>query len=303
MMNRYLVFVCAVLLSGLTISATGFAQTGDWLRFTLEPSRNAGSLHVSFRNKRDNFRGSRHGGSEWSTDFAANQLLGLDPAGFRSAGDRPLHFSIDREAGHLDCAGEGGGSRATGNCSFTADPTFLRTLAARGVGTPDQEQAFELMAVDAHAALLNALAQARYQTPTVEHFVELTAVGVTPAYIDALAAQGYRPTSLDDLVQFRALDITPEYISSFQHAGYGHLKADELVQLRALDITPDYIASFARAGYANLPVDQLVELKALDVTPAYVQSVISSGLAARPTVDQLVQFKTLDVEPGRHRRN
>jgi hypothetical protein len=302
-MNRFLAFASAVLLTALTVSATGLAQTGDWLRFTLEPSRSGGALHASFRDSSASFRHARGDGAQWSIDVPADQLLGLEAAEFRSAGSRPLHFSISHEAGRLDCAGQGGNSRASGNCSFASDPAFLRALAIRGVGTPDREQQFELMAVDAHTALLTALAQAHYQVPTVEHFLELTAVGVTPAYIDALARQGFRPGSLDELVQFRALDITPQFIASFQRAGYRDLKADELVQLRALDITPDYIASFARVGYANLPVDQLVQLKALDVTPDYIQSVIASGLVSRPTVDKLVELKALSGDRRNNRRN
>ena len=43
-----------------------------------------------------------------------------------------------REAGRLDCAGNGGIARASGDCGFTPDAGFMQLLASRGIGQPDR---------------------------------------------------------------------------------------------------------------------------------------------------------------------
>lgn len=284
-MNRCLAMIFAVLCASLSVASACTAAPSDWIYFTLEPGRLEGDIRASFREEERD-----RGNNNWSTSFAPAQLTGLDVAGFRAAGTRPLRFALVREAGRLDCSGQGGNSAAAGNCSFTADPGFAALLESRGIGRPTRKQSFGLVALDVRRRLIDAIAAARYPTPEIDDLMALTAVGVTPGYISELARLGYRPASIDSLVQFRALNITPDYVGAFARAGYGNLDPDDLVQLKALDVTPDYVAGFERLGYRNLPVDTLVQLKALDITPEFVRSV-ESRPGEVPPVGELVQRK------------
>jgi hypothetical protein len=285
-MNRLFAFLCAVFLSSLSIASACVAQPSDWIRFTLEPARD-GKLRAEFRNA-DGDR--RRDDNNWSTSFHPPQLLGLEVSTFRSAGTHPLHFAVSREAGRLDCSGQGGSAHAAGNCRFTPDPRFMQLLASRGIARPTHEEAFGLMAIDARREVVEALAASRYPTPTVGDLMALTALGVDGSYIRDLAQAGYRPTTIDTVVQFKALNITPEFIRGFVRRGYGNVAADELVQLRALDISADYIAGFERLGYRNLPVNKLVELKALGITPEFVVA-MQSEVRGQPSVGNLVERK------------
>src|ERR1041384_1549159 len=112
-MNRYLAFLLALVFASLTVSSACVAQPSDWVHFSLEPERGSDKIHVNFR---DNSR-DRHE-NNWSSGFKPSELIGLDVAGFRTADAHPLHFAIVREAGRLDCAGNGGNGRATGDCRF-----------------------------------------------------------------------------------------------------------------------------------------------------------------------------------------
>jgi len=284
-MDRCLALLGALLLSLITVASACTAAPAEWIHFTLEPDRVSDRLHVSFRSDDH----PRHDNS-WSTSFRPSDLVGLDAAGFRGSGNRPLRFAVIREAGRLDCSGQGGGSYGAGYCSFDADPRFTQLLESRGIGRPTQEQSFGLMAVDARRDVIDALAGARYPTPSIDNLMALSALGVNGAYIGGMARAGYRPQTLDSLIQFKALNITPEWIGVFVRMGYGGLPADELVQLKALGITPDFIAGFDRIGYGRLSVDQLVQLKALGITPDFVRRVaaVDDGL---PPVDKLVQLK------------
>lgn len=285
-MNRFFALLLALLLTSISVASACSAASSDWVHFTLEPARRGGgAIEASFRD--DDRPGHRN---NWSTAFPPSQLVGLDVSGFRSVGTRPLRFAVVREAGRLDCSGQGGNSYAAGNCSFTPDPGFAQLLASRGIGRPSREQAFAMMAVNVRRQLIDTIAAARYPTPTFDELLAMTAVGVTGDYINGLARVGYRPTSIDSLVQFRALNITPEYIGGFVRIGYSRMDPDDLVQLKALNVTPEYVAAFERLGYRNLPVDKLVQLKALNITPEFVQA---SGVrpGTSPDVDELVERK------------
>ena len=287
-MNRCLAFVFALFFASLSVASACTAQAPDWVHFTLQPQRGSSEIRATF--DKDS---RRRGDNRWSTNFAAPQLVGLDVAGFRAAGTRPLRFAIVREAGRLDCSGHGGDAYAAGNCSFTASSTFAQLLDSRGIGRPTSEQAFTLMAVDARRDVIDAVAAANYPTPKIDDLIALSALEVDGNYIRGLAQAGYRPLSIHRLVEFKALGITPEYIGSFARMGYVNMDPEDLVQLKALDITPAYIAGFERVGYRNLSVDKLVQLKALDVTPEFVRA-MHPDANGKPSIDDVVQTKVFD---------
>ncbi|HEX3422007.1 MAG TPA: hypothetical protein VHS33_01200 [Sphingomicrobium sp.] len=285
-MNRFFALLGALLLAFISVSSACTAAPVGLLHFTLEPDHGNDGIKASFRNEnRPNHD------NNWSTGFRPSELVGLDLAGFRGAGSRPLRFSVIREAGRLDCSGHGGESYAAGDCNFTRDPAFAQLLRDRGIGNPTDEQALGLMAVNARRDIIDGVAAARYPTPTINDLMGLSALGVDGSYIRNMAAAGYRPGTIDALIQFKALNITPAWIGGFARIGYASLPADELVQLKALDITPEFIAGFDRLGYGHLKVDELVQLKALNITPDFVQRVAAAD-SSLPPVNKLVELKT-----------
>jgi len=286
-MNRAFALIGALLLATITVSSACMAAVDDGLRFTLESERNGdgGKIHANFSEHR---RGND--GNDWSSGFTPSELIGLDISGFRSSGTRPLRFALIREAGRLDCAGNGGASYATGDCRFTADPAFTQLLVSRGIARPSPEQGLGLMALNVRRDLINAIGSARYPAPTINELMSLTAVGVDGRYISDLAHVGYRPRSIQSLVEFKALGVTPAWIGGFLRIGRSDFQQDGLVQLKAMDITPEYVAGFDRVGYRNLSVETLVQLKAMDITPEFVRSSVGRR-STMPPVQELVQLK------------
>lgn len=283
-MNRPLAFVFALLAAFLTVSSACLARPADLIRFQLEPERgNPGRIHANFRRDQN---GRDH--NNWSTPLMPSDLIGFEMSSFRGAGPGPVHFAVVRDAGRLDCTGNGSGGYASGNCRFAMDPSFAELLVRRGIGRPTLEQAFSLMAVDTRRELIEALAAAHYPTPTIDNLLALSALGVDQRYVAELARTRYRPESLQKLVEFKALGITPDWIAGFVRIGYAN--GPGLVQLRAMNITPDFIAGYQSIGYRGLPVETLVQLKALDITPSFVRSVASAD-RSMPTVSELVQMK------------
>jgi hypothetical protein len=284
-MNRTILALAGAL---ITVPSACIAQPANDIHFMLERERgNPAKIHASFR---DETRDRDH--NSWSTGFAPSDLFGLELASFHAAGARPLRFAVVREAGRLDCAGNGGNDYAAGYCRFTADPTFTQLLVSRGIGRPTRDQAFGLTAVNARRETIDALGAARYPTPSIDDLMALAALGADGRYIMDMGRAGYRPASIHSLIEFKAMGITPQWISGFARVGYANVPGDGLVQMRALGVTPEYIAAFQRLGYRNLPVSKLVEMKALDITPEFVRSTVGPQ-AAIPPVNELVQMKVL----------
>ena len=291
-MNRFFALLLALLLTSISVASACTAAPTEWVQFKLEPAhQGGGAIKANFRDQ--NRANDEH---DWSTAFAPSELVGLDLSGFRAVGARPLRFAIVREAGRLDCAGQGGSSHATGNCSLTVDPGFAGLLESRGIGRLTRDEAWALMALNVRRSLIDAVAAARYPTPTIDQLIEMTAVGVDGNYISGLAQTGYRPQSLHSLVEFRAVGVTPEWIAGFARVGYANLPVDELVHLKALNISPEFVAGFRRLGYADIRAEDLVQLKALNVTPEYVGGFERLGYR-HLSVDKLVQLKALNITP------
>jgi hypothetical protein len=219
-MTKMLAFVAALLMTGVTVSSACVASSLQPLHFTIEPSRYADRVQVSFK------RADQRHTNSWSSSFRMAEIRGLDVAALRAPGSRPVRFTIVREPGRVDCVGNGGDSMAIGTCSLTPDSAFNDFLASRGIARPTEEQTFGLIAVDAKRQLVTALRTSNYPAPTVNKLMELSAVGVTPGYIGELARLGYRPASLQSLVEFGALKITPQFIGSFAQAGYSNLQPE-----------------------------------------------------------------------------
>jgi hypothetical protein len=285
-MIKPLAFAVVPLLTALTLSSTSLASQATPLRFTIEPSRNADEVELSFR-----WDGNDHWNNNWNSSFRMAQLAGLDPAVLNGAAARPIRFAIAREAGRIDCAGTGAHAEARGTCNVTPDADFMSLLSRHGIAQPDEDHMLGLIALDVHRTLIETLAAAHFPTPSVNQLMALTAVGATPDYISELGAAGYHPKSLEGLVQFAALKITPDYIGSFVRAGYTNLPPEELIQMKALNITPDFLSGFERLGYRHLPVGTLVQLKALDITPAFARSARQDGTL--PSPERLVQLRVL----------
>jgi hypothetical protein len=286
-MNRYLAFFLALVCASLTVSSACVAAPSDLLHFSLKAERENGNIHATFR---DETR-SRHE-TKWSSGFKPSELVGLDVAGFRAGGTRPLRFAVIREAGRLDCSGSGGNAAAAGDCSFTLNPDFAQLLASHGIAQPTRDEAFGLVAVNVRRELVDALAAARYPTPKVDDLIALTALGTDGRYISGLANAGYRPAAVHSLIEFKALNVTPEWIGGFARIGYANLPPDQLVQMRALDISPDFVAGFDRVGYGRLPVNTLVQFKAVGVTPEFAATARQRKGSA-PSVDELVRMRVL----------
>ena len=254
-MKTIILGIAAIALGTMSLASSANTAGPEALSFRLSDRLHEGRIHVDFER--------RHAGgdSHWSDGFEPAELAGLDRSAIRSAGSRPVRFALSREAGRVDCSGNGGSGAASGICSATANPAFLALLRERGIETPQGEEVFGLISLDVRRSLIEALAAARYPAPSLDDLFGLTALGVDSAYIQALSRAGYRPPSLETLMEFKALDIDAAYVGGMRAAGYADLSPEELVQLKALDVTPEFARAAASSNGTRPSADELVTRK------------------------------------------
>ena len=226
-MNRMFAFAAALLATAVTVSSACVAKDPAGLPFRMEPSGQSDRVQITFN------RSDRPQTHTWSSSFRHADLTGFDVAGFRGAALQPINFAIRRDAGQVNCSGQGAGAMARGSCSVTADGQFNAFLESNGISRPSAHETFGLITLDVKRELVSAIAQAKYDARSPDQLMELSAVGITPGYIRALGAQGYRPESLDDLVQLKALNVTPEFVRQV-HKGGPLPSPERLVMIRAV---------------------------------------------------------------------
>ena len=252
---KTIIALAALATGGMALASSANPAGPEALSISLSDRLQSERIQVDFESRRNG------ADSQWSDGFAPSELAGLDRSAVRSSGSKPVRFAVTREAGRVDCSGQGGSGTASGTCSATGDPAFLALLRDRGIEAPAGEQLLGLISLDVRRSLVEALAAARYPVPSLDELFGLTALGVDAAYIQALSSAGYRPPTLSTLMEFKALEIDAAYVRGMREAGYANLSPAELVQLKALDVTPDFARSAASSNGIRPSPDELITRK------------------------------------------
>lgn len=242
-MPRTMLFLAAALLAGAAL-----AQTGDvsprvpeapanselrWSASELQWRKSPGTYMLRLERKGDTM--------QHSIDPDNPAMAGLLDALRGNQGARPVRFTLDREAGRLDCAGSAGRDKGSGTCDFTPSREFASALARRGIRLEGDKDAFALTMVDAHVALVDDLQRLGVPVRTTEELAGLSALEVSARWVEGLIAAGRKPPTVETLLAFKALGIDPDYVRGMAAAGYGDVSDEKLLEFKALDITPGYL--------------------------------------------------------------
>jgi len=231
----------------------------------------------------------------WTRDVLATELNGFSTSAFARGG--PVHFTITRPAGQFACEGLAHDGHADGRCKFAADEGFRRTLAARGVGTPSEEESYAMAMSGVRLDVLDTLQRDGWDRPNVGELIALGIFDATSEAIQDLARAGYRGGKIGTLIALRVHRITPEFISSFARVGYRDLSLDMLFAFRIHKVTPEFIQAMAAAGYRDLKPQTLVQLRIFNITPEFARAVSAAGKPAF-SADQLVKLKLAGIGTG-----
>ena len=240
-----LVFVPLMAAAGVDKgSATG---TGTWALDTAdEPGRVQLTLQGSGR---DRFNTS----SPW----LLADLRGLDWAG---AAKHDVHFTIQRDAGSIDCEGFVQDQRGSGLFTFTANPRYVAEMAKLGFSFEDR-QLLSATIFDVSFDFARAMKSAAVHGLDAGKLFAFRIHGVTPEFIRDLRAAGLEAAEASMLIAFRIHGVTPEFVKDLHGAGVGITDEQKLVAFRIHGVTPQYIEGLRSRGMQNLTLDQLISLR------------------------------------------
>ena len=283
MSRRAAIFAAVALLCGaiaLRSPAAGMSSfEGTWsLRYI---SSSTVALEMSYRN----------GGSFWDVGgtqaFDTAGLRGLTIDDIRKAqGDR--HFQIVRDAGAFDCSGVFADGQGSGIFSFAPSASYADALQARGLGRPDEEDAFQLALENISLSYVDRLKAAGIGGLSASSLVSLAEHGVSARTFEALEAAGVRPGDVDDLVALADHGVNPEFVSALSKFGY-HAGVQDLVRLRDHGVDAAYVGAMIRLGY-HVSSDDLVRLRDHGVDSAFVQKLEAHGYK-NLSVDDLIRLR------------
>lgn len=233
-----------------------------------------------------------------SSDVLLADLRGLDLQQMAADTAQPVGFTLEREAGTLQCRGDGRQGSGAGRCDFSASSSYLATLDRHGLAQPDLAQQLQLALSDVRLAVLDELKGQKYDEIDIDRLVEAGIHGVRTEWLQDLAAAGYHAGSVARLVEFRIHGVDANFIRGMAAVSpqYGTLDPAELVEFRIHGVSPDMVRELAAAGYSDLRQRDLVSMAIHRATPRYIHALAALGYRGIGA-EQLVEMRIHGVDP------
>src|SRR5579864_5069635 len=308
----YLVFAsCVVLLVTKNRAADrDDIRKGDW---TITVSDEPGKVEFSLISHHHN------GTSSHQSDWPQSSFQGVD---FSKAGRQDIHFTINRDAGKIDCEGFLKDGEGAGIFHFQPDPNYPGQMQSLGFPIDEEKQfsmavqdvsldfakqmkaehlsgldadkliAFRIFHVD--AAFIEAIRAEGINISECDKLVAFRIHGVTAQMIHSLHQAGYKPDE-DTLIAMRIHGATPEWISELKQRGYDHIELEKLIAFRIHGVSPDFIQKVQGLGYKHPDPDELIAMRIHGVTPEYISDMRSRGIR-NLSIDQLVSMKIHGID-------
>ncbi len=211
-----LAFVFAVPL--ITAGAT---LNGEW---TLSRTDIAGKVQFSIQSMHD----GEHSFSS-SSDWNVSDLRGLD---WSTPDKHDVHFTINRDAGNIECEGFVKNGEGAGLFTFQPNPQYSQQMAALGFPDITDDQQFSFAMHDVSLAFAREIKAAGIQDLDTHQLIAFRIHRVSLDYVKALAQLGYTNPSAHQLVSLRIHGVTPEYIQKLRAHGIQNLTLEQVVRLR-----------------------------------------------------------------------
>jgi hypothetical protein len=203
-------------------------------------------------------QGSGHGDHfNTSSPWLLADLRGLDWAG---APKHDVHFTIQRDAGSIDCEGFVQAQRGSGLFTFTANPHYVAEMTKLGFSFEDR-QLLSATIFDVSFDFARAMKSAAVRGLDAGKLFAFRIHGVTPEFVKDLRSAGIETTDPEKLIAFRIHGVSPEFAGEISHLGYPNAPPEQLIAMRIHGVTPQYIEGLRSKGLQNLTLDQLIRLR------------------------------------------
>jgi hypothetical protein len=230
------------------LAAAAATTAGTW---TLDSADESGKVQFSLQGS------SGDGHFNTSSPWALTDLRGLDWAG---TAKHDVHFTIQRDAGSIDCEGFVQDQRGGGLFSFKPNPQYVPEMAKLGFSFQD-ESLLSATLFDVSFEFARAMKSTQVRGLDADKLFAFKIHGVTPEFIRDLRAAGLEAADAGKLIAFRIHGVSPEFAGEISHLGFPHAPADKLIALRIHQVTPEYITGLRAKGLQNLTLDQLISMR------------------------------------------
>jgi len=308
----FLVFGLCIIIGIVVKSAKGASipRSGDW---TLRKSDDAGKVEFALLE-------NHHGGnSRHESDWPTSAFPGVD---FSKPGRQDVHFTINRDAGKIDCEGylkdgEGAGifhfepnadyARQMQSFGFPVDDEkqysmavqdvsleFARQMKGEHLTDLDTEKLIAFRIFDVNPGFIAELRAAGLNISDSDKLVAFRIHGVTPQMVRTLRQAGYSPDE-DTLIAMRIHGATPEWVEELKKRGYDHVDLEKLIAFRIHGVSPEFIGKLQGLGYQHPEPDELIAMRIHNVTPEYIAQMRSRGME-HLTIDELVSMRIHGID-------
>ena len=265
--------------------------------------------------------------SNWGQTIKRSDVP-LTDAQINSAGETPVHFTFNRDAGVIDFNGSFEAGEGVGRFTFTPSSNYVTTLRSLGVSSDDSfddEQLFtlamfdvgtnfirEMQSLGLHenletykrfkihgvtADFVRNLRSLGYDNLSADNLVRFRIHGVSPDFIREMHDAGFKDLTADDLVRFRIHGATPDFVRSMRELGVRGVDADSVVKIRIHGVSTDFVRELRDLGYTNVSSDDLVRMRIHGVTTDFIRELARAGYHGVP-IDKLVQMRIHGIDPS-----
>jgi uncharacterized protein (UPF0335 family) len=260
---------------------------GEWTAHL--SSKDGSRIQLSFTRRTEKGGYNQNGNS-----YKLADLQGL-PADLLSPSKRDVTFQLAREAGTITCEGFFEGGRGAGLWTFTPNPTFASSMAARGFANLTEEDMLRATFNGLTSRYAVEIKGAGYDQLTFAQLMRASNHDITTAYVRELRNSGFGDLTMENVIRASNHDISAAYVKEVAAMGFGNQPLDKVIRLKNHDISPAYISELKAAGFENLTLDEVIRMKNHDITADFVNQIKGEGFSSI-TSSTIIRLKNHDVD-------
>ncbi len=257
-------------------------RTGSW---TIEKSDEAGKVEFGLISHR------HHGNSTHESTWGMNSFTGID---FSKSGKQDVRFSINREAGKIECEGYLNNGEGAGMFHFFPDPNFPEAMRKIDFSV-DEDKQYEMAIQDLTVEFARQMREEHLNGLDADKLIAFRIFGVDKKFIDDLRSSGIKAADSDKLVAFRIHGVTPQMVRSLRDVGYSP-DEDTLVAMRIHGATPEWMQELKQRGYDHVDLQELIAFRIHGVSPEFIDKLKTLGYS-HPDPQQLIAMRIHNVSP------
>ena len=297
-----------ILLLGVIVAATGFSTSaqnvidGVW-KASLSENQSKIHLKLSRETKQTNGNKQKHGKHNIGETFDFSELQGLTREQVINGG--AVNFSLNREAGRVDCQGSFQNSNGTGTFRFTPNAAFVSAMKSRGFdfeadrshpGTDFEERLFTAAMVNVTTALADDLLSANFGKLGVSDLFKAAIFKIDSNFMREMKATGFPDLGMEDLVKARIFKIDAAFVNKVSQMGFGKQPFESLVKMSIFKVTPEFLNEVRAEGLTDLSIEEAVKLQIFKIDGEFIRKAKADGVPIN--VEELVKRR---IGVARHR--